>query len=244
MIYVMGGGKILEGGNHEKLSNIDGVYANLIKAQKLKESEERKLTSTSDLIPDDSSRVPNLHYGVLRSEVAISQITDDLKSLAGGGSTEKVNPDVSSSSSPSKKSNGAFFSITGAEATHSLPYLVRRLGHLNREALPLYVIGFLAAICTGAEFPAFGLIFGYAVAIYQNSGEDPASRHALRTGGDRNALWFFIISITAALLYAIQFYSFSKTATLLANKLRYLGFQSILRQDSKYFTPVLSSNID
>jgi hypothetical protein len=132
----------------------------------------------------------------------------------------------------SKKAKSAL----GATKHHSFFYLVKRMGALNREALPFYLFGFLATVCTGAEYPAFGLVYGKAIAAFQNTGQDAASRHALRIAGNRNALWFFLISLAASTAYGIQYYVFSRTGTLLANKLRSRGFRSILKQDGEHDT--------
>ena len=61
-------------------------------------------------------------------------------------------------------------------------------------------------------------------------------RHALRVAGDRNALWFFLIALVAAMSIAIQNYYFAMAASQLTFKLRTLGFRTILRQDSGYIS--------
>jgi len=53
------------------------------------------------------------------------------------------------------------------------------------------------------------------------------------TIGDRNALWFFIVAVCAALAGAVQNYALMKAAADLTAKLRAMIFQATLRQDSK-----------
>ena len=49
----------------------------------------------------------------------------------------------------------------GAEASHeySSLTLLKRMGSINRDEQFLYILGSLAAICSGAVYPAFGIVF-------------------------------------------------------------------------------------
>ena len=51
--------------------------------------------------------------------------------------------------------------------------------------------------------------------------------------GNRNALWFFIAAITAALGGAAQHYALMQAAADLTAKLRTMIFQATLRQDGE-----------
>lgn len=114
---------------------------------------------------------------------------------------------------------------------YSSIYLFRRLALVNRDCFPLYVPAFIACILTGAEYPAFGLVFGIAISIYQTTPDTTAGKHVLRVGGNHNALWYFIIALGASIIYTAQNYLFTRTASTLGHKVRILGFRSILRQD-------------
>jgi ATP-binding cassette subfamily B (MDR/TAP) protein 1 len=52
--------------------------------------------------------------------------------------------------------------------------------------------------------------------------------------GDRNALWFFLISLAASVAYGVQNWVFGRTGTALGNVLRKRGFGSVLRQDGEF----------
>jgi len=53
------------------------------------------------------------------------------------------------------------------------------------------------------------------------------------TTGDRNALWFFIAAVCAAIGSVAQHYCLMKAGADLTAKLRAMIFQATLRQDSK-----------
>jgi hypothetical protein len=54
------------------------------------------------------------------------------------------------------------------------------MGTINKEAIPLYIIGCLAATCTGMVYPAFGIVYAHAIQDFQMTG------HALRVAGELN----------------------------------------------------------
>jgi ATP-binding cassette subfamily B (MDR/TAP) protein 1 len=109
-------------------------------------------------------------------------------------------------------------------------YLFKRIGSLNPEGYKAYFIGTCAAICTGMVYPAFGVV--YALALDGFSLQDPRER---RHAGDRNALWFFLISILSALAIGIQNWMFNRAAAQLSAVLRNRSFKAILSQDIEFF---------
>ena len=90
------------------------------------------------------------------------------------------------------------------------------MGMINCDVWHLYVWDTVAAILTGGVYPAFGIVFGRAVDTF--SLPNP---HERRVQGDRNALYFFIISIVSTVTIGIQNYNylFGATAGALTSKL-------------------------
>ncbi|KAF4599044.1 GTPase-activating protein [Pleurotus pulmonarius] len=135
IIYVMGGGDILEQGTHDELMRtVDGAYAKLVRTQNLRdhaeeprdneydtergsESEEKEKAEPEDI---NLARKNTVHS--LCNELAEHQINED--------------DDL------------------------SLYELLYRLALLNREGWRRYIIGIISAIMTGLIWPAFGIVYG------------------------------------------------------------------------------------
>jgi len=221
----MGSGQVIESGTHTDLLSREGHYAKLVAAQKLRESDEKSTNDVDKDISVDSTRplrTTTRNSGRSRS---IDRDRYDLEAAQEVPLTRKDTPHSFASAilnrnrtSPSEQST-----------EYSLPYLFKRMGILNRGAFPLYVLGSLAAICTGANYPAFGIVFSRAVTAYQVTGAPSALSHR----GHQNALYFFAIAISAGIFTSLQISLFTISSALLTSKLRYLSFRSILRQDGE-----------
>ncbi|KAH8104691.1 P-loop containing nucleoside triphosphate hydrolase protein [Cristinia sonorae] len=212
-IYVMGGGVILESGTHnELLQDINGPYARLVAAQRLRDSRPQQ------------------------------EDTDDDTAASGEGDEDiekKAEDEVPLGRTQSRKSQRSLASEAleqkrqdkeGQKKEYSLVYLFYRMGLINRDGWKKYIFGSLAAILTGMVYPAFGIV--YAKGIGGFSLLDPNAR---RHEGDRTALWFFIIALGSMVTICIQNFMFASSAAELTNKLRSLSFRAILRQDIEFF---------
>lgn len=113
---------------------------------------------------------------------------------------------------------------------YGLLYLFQRMGKLNSHRWKQYLFGTFFAICTGAVYPAFGIVFSKAITAF-----GLPDAHERRHEGDRNALWFFIISILSAFAILFTNYFFASSAASLTARLRTLSFTALLRQDIEYF---------
>ncbi|KAG5638718.1 hypothetical protein H0H81_010701 [Sphagnurus paluster] len=210
VIYVMGDGLVLEYGNHNDLLSQDGAYSRLVQAQKLRESKEQILDGAET--PDSKEQEEDMEK-LAREEVPLGRKNTG-RSLASEILEQKL------------KAHGA----EKEKGDHSLPYLFKRMGMLNREGWRNYMIGSIFAAMTGMVYPAFGIV--YAKGIDGFSLTDP---HAKRFQGDRTALWFFLIALISTLSIGMQNYLFSSAAATLTAKLRSLSFRAILRQDIEFF---------
>ncbi|KAL4080876.1 ABC transporter type 1, transmembrane domain-containing protein [Scleroderma citrinum] len=219
----MGEGVVLEQGTHQELLDNAGPYARLVQAQKLRETKET--------LDDD--------------DVAVVSSTDTKKTameeipLGRQDTLHSVTSDMARKKSDERKQNEI------DEEAYSLFYLFRRIGSLARPWYHMYAIAAVAAIVTGMVFPVFSIIYGKAITGF--SQPDPSVR---REQGNQNALWFFIISIFAALAIGTQNYLFAYSAAELTTKLRILSFRTILGQDIQFFdreennTGVLTSKVN
>ncbi|THH23041.1 hypothetical protein EUX98_g8136 [Antrodiella citrinella] len=224
-IYVMGEGLVLESGTHQELlADINGPYARLVHAQKLRggngEGDEK------DAEEEVGGPVDKVFEKEAAEEIPLGR-SHTGRSLASDLIAQKN----------AEKGNQK-------EKDYSMPYLFRRMARINKESRMKYVYGIIAASMTGTIWPAFGIVYGKALNSFGNP--DP---HVRRHEGDRNALWLFIIAIISVFCIGAQNYFFARTAAELTAKLRSISFRAILRQDIEFFdkdentTGQLTSNL-
>jgi ATP-binding cassette subfamily B (MDR/TAP) protein 1 len=124
VIYVMGDGLVLEQGTHDELLSRGGAYAALVQSQKLREVRD---PVQSD---DDDSSTPDEHEDMeklARDEVPLGRKNTG-QSLASEILEQK------------RKAQG-----DKEDSDHSLPYLFKRMGKINRAEWRHYLFGGIAA---------------------------------------------------------------------------------------------------
>ncbi|KAI0319342.1 multidrug resistance protein 1 [Amylostereum chailletii] len=210
-IYVVGEGVILEKGKHnELLADETGPYARLVAAQKLRETKEHAASADNgdgESTVDEAADIEKQ----AQEEIPLGR-RETQRSLASAILEQKrKEKDVK-------------------EKDFTLYYLFKRMGAINKDQWRQYLIGGIFAIMTGCVYPCFGIVFAKAINAFGLT-----SPHERREQGDRNALWFFVISIISAVSIGGQNYYFASSAAALTNKLRAISFKAILRQDIEYF---------
>ncbi|TRM64132.1 ste6-like protein [Schizophyllum amplum] len=209
-IFVMGDGLVIEQGTHNELLEKEGAYARLVQAQKIREVAEAKLGDDADAVDVDNA-VPEDMEKAAAEEIPLGR--------------QQSGRSVASEILEKRAADKA-----GKKSKYSVTQLFRRMGAVNSDSYKLYVIGFIAAIATGAVYPAFGIVFSQAI-----GGFSLTDWHAMRHAGDRNALWFFLIAICSTISIGTQNYAFAASASKLSARLRSLSFKAILRQDVEFF---------
>ncbi|KZT39956.1 P-loop containing nucleoside triphosphate hydrolase protein [Sistotremastrum suecicum HHB10207 ss-3] len=219
-IYVMGDGMVLEQGTHnELLSDPNGPYAKLVAAQKLREKQEKERVL-------DGEDVDEVTAAAMAGEASAKEIEEAARKEIPLGRRD-TGHSLASAILEKRRQEGGDHKFD--EHEHSFWNLFFRMGALNRDGWKLYGIGAVAAGVTGLVYPAFGIVYGKAIDGFQSQG------HALRIAGNRNALWFFLISLVSTCSISIQNYMFASAAASLTSKLRSLSFRAILRQDIEFF---------
>ncbi|KAG8998635.1 GTPase-activating protein, partial [Tulasnella sp. 427] len=222
-IYVVGAGEIIEHGTHnELLADENGAYSQLVSAQKLKGRDPASRESE----PQGETTAEGSEAGNgLMTKEEVEEALNDEKPLArtNTGSGRSLASEIIEKK---KKDGWGRF----GDKEYGMPYLFKRMGLINKEDMPLYIGGVVAAIASGMVYPSFGVVFGKAISAFSIQ-----DRHELRHAGDRNALWLFLIAICSTVALANQNYFFSRAAAGLTSKLRSMSFRAILRQDIGWF---------
>ncbi|PVF91824.1 hypothetical protein CPB86DRAFT_846410, partial [Serendipita vermifera] len=211
-IYVMGDGMVIEQGTHSELLHKEGPYARLVQAQRLRENQQREL-DTTELNTPSGLETP--------SERDIEKAAAEEKPLGRTDTSRSLASEILKHRELAKGDT--------KEQQYSISYVMKRMFSINKQSWPQYLLGTIAAIGSGMVYPCFGIVFGHTMEAFQSTG------HELRVKGDRSALWFFLISIGAAISINIQITLFVRSAGNLAWRLRQLSFRAILRQDIAYF---------
>ncbi|KAF8503872.1 P-loop containing nucleoside triphosphate hydrolase protein [Gautieria morchelliformis] len=209
-IYVMGAGAVLEEGTHDQLlARQDSAYAELVKAQQLREEQETVGDSIyhGEEAQDDISGI----HQATREEVPLSLHETGSRSVASEilGKRQVDND---------------------KQHMRSIPHLFSRIGNLNRDTWPRYLVGSACAIVAGMIYPVYSIVYGMTLNAFQTT-----DHHGLRVAVDRDALWIFLIAIVAAVSMGCQNYLFSSAAAKLTYTVRSLSFKAIIRQDIEFF---------
>jgi ATP-binding cassette subfamily B (MDR/TAP) protein 1 len=127
----MGEGLFLEQGTHnELLTNENGAYSRLVQAQKLR--ERRQVTTFDVDTPSTTGSGEDEELGkAVRGQTTLSR-KDTIQSLASEVSEKKL------------EAYGDFEKGHG-DTDHSLPYLFKRMGNINREGWVIYAMGSIFA---------------------------------------------------------------------------------------------------
>lgn len=162
-IIVMGGGEILEVGTHHSLTSNP-------------ESAYSQLVNAQHLAESTKGNEPEVAE---RDEMVANNDKPIVISKTNSIASEVPDDGEGVSHQDLKKYSW----------THVLSSLVK----MNRSAWPLYVIGTLAAICSGSAFPCFGIIFGKTLQeLSARTPDDPDYQSYIKSHSDRDALWFFV----------------------------------------------------
>ncbi|KIY44784.1 multidrug resistance protein 1 [Fistulina hepatica ATCC 64428] len=207
-IFVMGEGCVVEQGTHnELLADESSAYYKLVQAQKIREADEMEavtIAAGSDSTEEDMEKIAAEEEVPLGRKATGRSLASEILEQRQQAAEEQKKP--------------------------SLFPLLFRIFSYNRDGWRRYLFGMIAAICTGAVYPCFGIVFAKSI-----NGLSLTSDEAKRHAGDRNALWLFIIAICSTVPISMQNYSFTSSATTLTARLRSLSFRAILRQDIEYF---------
>ncbi|TIB97937.1 P-loop containing nucleoside triphosphate hydrolase protein, partial [Wallemia mellicola] len=224
-IIVMGGGEILEVGDHNSLTaNPDGAYSTFVAAQSLAQAKDEEAAQVNSDVVEKND---DLHEEVI-----------PLNRVKSGRSVTSQILEKNNEEKVEKEHHYSMFEV------------IRRLVKMNRPGWSAYTSGSIAALVTGSAYPIMGILLGRILQhIAARSPTDPDYHSYIRHQIDRDSLWFFIMAIGAALGILIQSWAMHYAGELLTYALRHESFKKLLRSDVEYFdkkensTGVLTSNL-
>ncbi|KAH7918713.1 P-loop containing nucleoside triphosphate hydrolase protein [Leucogyrophana mollusca] len=108
--------------------------------------------------------------------------------------------------------------------------LFRDIGVIISDTRTTYVWGTIFGCLGGLVYPAFGVVYAKTLQAFQES--DPI---ILRTAGDSNALWLFLIGVGSAISLSLHNIFFGRAAAILTARLRVRVFQALLRENVTFF---------
>ncbi|XPS92324.1 hypothetical protein M3J09_001723 [Ascochyta lentis] len=136
-IIVMKKGDIIEEGTHDELVTLDGSYADMIRLQTVKATDDGLSSSRTSLDDDEIDLAKNEH------SVSAVHDTDILPSIP----AEKPEP--------SKGANGEIVARS----------ISKTMGPMVRPYLLLLLLAFLGALIVGGQYSASGLLFGNVMGV-------------------------------------------------------------------------------
>ncbi|XP_028607313.2 ATP-dependent translocase ABCB1 isoform X1 [Podarcis muralis] len=101
---------------------------------------------------------------------------------------------------------------------------------LNVSEWPYFLVGTFSAIINGALQPAFSVIFSEIIGIFTLN--DPG---IVREKSNMYSLLFLALGAISFVTFFLQGFTFGRAGEILTLKLRYMGFQAMLRQDVAWF---------
>ncbi|KAM0748317.1 P-loop containing nucleoside triphosphate hydrolase protein [Meredithblackwellia eburnea MCA 4105] len=226
-IIVMSSGHILESAMSSEsgtahatlLKNPDGAYSKLVVAQRFRERRDE------DEKDSDSQSGDELPVGGLTREQADEIARNEKPALA----LKRTGTGRSAASEALEQKRQRDLEA-GQAKPHSFVYLLNRLVRMNTNSKLEYLIGVGAGILCGCVYPIFGIVFGGVIGVFSVT-----DRAELRHGGDRYALYCFIIAIVASIAVGLQNWAFGVSSERLSRIIRVSVFKAILRQDIAFF---------
>ncbi|KAJ2654662.1 hypothetical protein IWW48_005975 [Coemansia sp. RSA 1200] len=219
VIYVIGQGTVVEHGSHEELLALNGTYARLVEAQKIRQTLETSVSNTAHTITTSP----------LSSFVARTMDTGGPMLSGNDDEDDTANLiDVGVNDTDSDTGAGDITQLA-ARRSHGIYALPRLLG-MHRQHLGLFVPAVVFTAIDGAAFPCFSIVLArmlVAMAI-----ENPARQ---REQVNLYAGMFLVFAGTMLAAVSGRNICFKRAAEQITFGVRRDAFAAMLRQDAAYF---------
>ncbi|KXN72413.1 P-loop containing nucleoside triphosphate hydrolase protein [Conidiobolus coronatus NRRL 28638] len=234
-IVVMDRGQIIEMGNHHELMQLEGgVYRKLVDIQNVKQAQ---IGQVSEKAPHQEEHE---HIDPEDLEMRDAVIEGD-------------NGEISIVKIPTKRSLTDVAKIIRTKSIHETPsapapkqsvsYLARRVFSINKTEWKELILGVIGACGQGCIFPSFAIIFSGILNAFNQTGAK------LDSDVSYWACMFIVIAVAMFIGNFAQSTGFGVSAEKLTARLRYMSFESMLKQEIGWFdkdensTGVLTSRL-
>ncbi|KAK9480263.1 P-loop containing nucleoside triphosphate hydrolase protein [Lipomyces japonicus] len=221
LIVVMSKGVIVEQGTHNELLDKQGMYYELVEAQKI---EKLKKPAGDENVDDDVASDGKMEY---REDTNILDIT-----------RTKTRQSVSSLVVKDRK--------LPEKKTYTVWSSIKMLANLGTPERHFTILGAASAVINGLAYPTQSVFFAKCVTAFQYP---PEFFGKMRAQVNLYAGLFFMLAFVEGVAYIFTISVLSYTGQKLVRRIRYQSFRQMLRQDISYFdreentTGVLTSTL-
>ncbi|CAM4631525.1 bile salt export pump isoform X1 [Caretta caretta] len=229
-------GRAVERGTHEELLERKGVYFTLVTLQS---QGDKALTETAEernnlLAMPNLKKVPSFSRGSYQGSFRASVRQRSRSQLSNVVPSHPLLITADQSDAVYQKyqyEEGASTQKTFEEEEEEVePAPVTRILKYNTPEWPYMLFGSAGAAMNGAVNPLYALLFSQILATF--SMPDKEEQRALING---ICLLFVVVGAVSFFTQFLQGYTFAKSGELLTRRLRKIGFQAMLGQETGWF---------
>uniref|UniRef100_A0A671SHP2 Bile salt export pump-like n=1 Tax=Sinocyclocheilus anshuiensis TaxID=1608454 RepID=A0A671SHP2_9TELE len=220
-------GRAVERGKHSQLLDKKGVYFTLVTLQnqgKDTDSDKPEYSEYREFWRSLETCIRSLRQ---RSHSQMSNSITD--AISGKFKIHSDHLEVEEVEANNKKSKGKDEDVIE-------PAPVARILKYNRPEWPYMLLGSLGAAINGSFNPIYALLFSEILGTFSIQDLDEQRRQI-------NGICILFVSIGVLSFFSqfLQGYSFAKSGELLTRRLRKVGFQAILKQETSWFDNPINS---
>ncbi|EGG17681.1 hypothetical protein DFA_08677 [Cavenderia fasciculata] len=247
VIAVVRGGAIVEQGKHAELLALNGVYTSLVQRQQAS-SEEDKLKAK--ILQEKTGNADDMGLAKKMQETVKDQEEEpDIQELLAKEKLEQEQlkkKEIEMVNLTPEEKEARDKAATKKKQKEMLKQKVplRRLLKMSSPEIHLFIMGCIAALCTGSVNPIFSILLAEILTVFQNPDMDTLKKEAAMM-----AIWFLIVAIGSGIAHFVQIVCFNHIGERLTFRLRHISFRSIIRQEIGWFdmpenaTGVLTTNL-
>ncbi|KAB5554574.1 P-loop containing nucleoside triphosphate hydrolase protein [Coniochaeta sp. 2T2.1] len=211
-IVVLAGGRVVEQGTHDKLTDANGLYSRLVQAQSFHKEEQSFLAMSHAEVSETEDEGADCEGpGHVTPREGLSDTKEVIEAKAGSDSAPKA---------------------AGGSLQVTFLSLIKFIGSFNRPERKPMVVGLIFVIVSGGLTPAQSVIYSKAIASLSLPLD---LSDEIRTQANLWALLLFVLGVTSLLTNSIHLVVFGISVEKMIHRARAKAFRTILRQDVEFF---------
>lgn len=227
-------GNIIEQGRHNELVKLNGVYADLVRKQKIATTIDKETTDAKSLLEQEEAEIHQQTYELEKQKT--------LEKLDTKGSLydtdEKQDVYLTNLSNSSSVTINAYNIKLQKqkEAKKAMKKQKAPMMEVVRQMRPewgLIAGGVFASCVAGCIFPLYSFFFSKVITLITIPGQDIAP--GPMKGTNLYSFVFLILGIVAFLAFGFKLYCFETAGEIYSDRLRYNIFKSFMRQEIGFY---------